>query len=137
MTTDEEDVTPQVKPHFFLPGHHSTVYDVVLPPILPQNVRDKMISRYRGYLCNQLRQLVQPAKIHPSACLLGWTQEWEERAVFGDDSESETDYDSMSNSSDHWRLSDLCLVITARPNVTYCFLAVKAIGLEPHQDTQL
>ena len=99
MTADEGGITPPIMPHFSVLGYHSTIYDVALPPILPQDVHDKMISRYRGYLCNQLRQLAQPAndmKTHPSP--LSCSQE--ERAVFGDDSGSEMDlasHDSVSN----------------------------------------
>ena len=41
-------------------GFHNTVYYVTLPPVVPPNVRDEMISRFQGYLCNQLSQLMQP-----------------------------------------------------------------------------
>ena len=88
MTMDQ-GVTPQAKPRFSALGHHSTIYYVALPPIIPQDVRDKMISRFRGYLCDQLRRLVRPARNdirHQSTpSLLGTTQECQRWVGFEDD----------------------------------------------------
>jgi hypothetical protein len=50
----------KAKAPFYVLGHHSTVYYNVLPPIIAQDIRDKMISHFRSYLWNQLQQLGQP-----------------------------------------------------------------------------
>ena len=60
MTVDSEGVTPQAKPCFSLLWHHSTIYQAALPPIIPEDVQEKMISHFRSYLCNQLLQLGAP-----------------------------------------------------------------------------
>ena len=46
--------------HFSVRGFHKTVYYEALPPGIPQEVHDKMVSRFQAYLRNQLGQLVQP-----------------------------------------------------------------------------
>jgi hypothetical protein len=96
MTRDSEGVAAQAMPHFSLLGHHSTIYPTALPPIIPENVQDQMISHFRSYLCNQLLQLRQPAsdlKTHPGPSTPGWSSSscmLKQLAAFGDDSESET-----------------------------------------------
>jgi hypothetical protein len=49
----------KAKAPFYVLCHHSTVHYNALPPIIAQDIRDKMISRFRSYLWNQL-QLGQP-----------------------------------------------------------------------------
>ena len=51
----------QSKPVFSVAGNHDTVYYVALPPIIPRDILNKMISRFRGYLCHLVQQLAQPA----------------------------------------------------------------------------
>jgi len=50
--------TMGAKKGFAARGFHSAILPVVLPPSLPQDIRDQMVMRFRGYLRTRLNQLI-------------------------------------------------------------------------------
>ena len=45
-------------------GHHSTIYFMVLPLILPLEIREEMLQQYQQYLCHKVRYLVNPQQYY-------------------------------------------------------------------------
>ena len=107
MSTDKKvnDTRP-----FWTQGHHSTIYYIALPPTIPPHVQDEMLKRYRDYLCQELRHLVEPkkfVKMHrtvqsssAASVASSVTEEGKEREVFGDDlgQGEENDFEGIGKS---------------------------------------
>lgn len=52
-----------VEEDFGARGFHSAILPVVLPPSLPQGIRDQLVMRFRGYLRTQLNRLIRLKKV--------------------------------------------------------------------------
>lgn len=102
-----------VKPPFSVLGHHSTLYNITLPPIIPEDVQQEMVIYFRAYLCNQLWQLALPAigvRTHQttqsSSCASvasSVTKRGKQQGVFANsksDNDNEGDHDSEGDDND-------------------------------------